>query len=384
MSALMLAVESIKTIASPECPATVAAPGDINGGGGGGDGDGGSLSGARAPAALAEADGEEGESCLPVSYTISITLVTAGILGGVVLVKSLLFVYCRHVQRLRGSATVEAYADDHKNDVRSHETLKHGLQCASLRASQCVQSAAATHFVFWIILPAAGPCERGLGGGILPLAVLLPGRPRRQPGRWRRLGLLGGRALVREALSKTAALRCDFPADPTAFLIAFVLGRWPDPVAALILSLYIFTNWVESGREQLLLLVGHVAPPRLLAQLTYAAATHEPDHVLVVDKILAWSVGEFHSAEVDICLPPDMPLRVAHDIGERLEVLIEMLPEIERCHVHLDWETEHKAEHQGTKGGLFSLKNADPSLTRTPSPVMRTPSPRVESPTQQP
>ena len=27
---------------------------------------------------------------------------------------------------------------------------------------------------------------------------------------------------------------------------------------------------------------------------------------------------------------PETPLRVAHDVGERLEVLLEMLPEIER------------------------------------------------------
>ena len=39
-------------------------------------------------------------------------------------------------------------------------------------------------------------------------------------------------------------------------------------------------------------------------------------------------------------------------------VKVEMLPEVERCHVHLDWETDHKAEHQGTAGGLFSLKGA--------------------------
>ena len=31
--------------------------------------------------------------------------------------------------------------------------------------------------------------------------------------------------------------------------------------------------------------------------------------------------------------------------------------DIERCHVHLDWETEHKAEHQGKDGGLFSLSS---------------------------
>ena len=38
-----------------------------------------------------------------------------------------------------------------------------------------------------------------------------------------------------------------------------------------------------------------------------------------------------------------------------LEVLLEMLPDIERAHVHLDWETDHKAEHQGHEGGLCAF-----------------------------
>ena len=103
-----------------------------------------------------------------------------------------------------------------------------------------------------------------------------------------------------------------------------------------------------------LLLVGHIASPRLLSQLTYAACSHEPEAVLKVDKVLAWTVGERHHAEVDVVLvsrhdiadiwvaflqvfeqyrcgqDPETPLRVAHDVGERLEVLLEMLPEIER------------------------------------------------------
>lgn len=63
---------------------------------------------------------------------------------------------------------------------------------------------------------------------------------------------------------------------------------------------------------------------------------------------------------------PETPLRVAHDVGERLEVLLEMLPEIERAYVHLDWETDHRAEHQGTAGGLFSLPGADKKLSPRP------------------
>ena len=37
----------------------------------------------------------------------------------------------------------------------------------------------------------------------------------------------------------------------------------------------------------------------------YAAVSHEPETVLLVDKVLAWSVGEHYHAEVDICLPPE-------------------------------------------------------------------------------
>jgi divalent metal cation (Fe/Co/Zn/Cd) transporter len=61
-------------------------------------------------------------------------------------------------------------------------------------------------------------------------------------------------------------------------------------------------------------------------------------------------MGDKHHVEVDLVLPATMPMRQAHDVGERLEVLLESLTDIERAHVHLDWETDHKAEHQGTKG----------------------------------
>ncbi len=36
-----------------------------------------------------------------------------------------------------------------------------------------------------------------------------------------------------------------------------------------------------------------------------------------------------------------MPLREAHDIGERLQDTIERLDDVERCFVHLDWEVSN-------------------------------------------
>ena len=215
MSALMVAVESIKALASSQCEdeaedSAVAASPDA------------SLSNAVE------------DRCLPESYTIDIALTTAFILVGVVLVKTVLLYYCRGVQKMRGSASVQAYADDHFNDA-----LSNGVSVAVFCLAQ-----------FY--------CPDG------------------------RLDMLDGSSVC--------------PA---------VVLWWLDPLAALLLSLMIFVNWVDSGREQLLLLVGHVAPTLLLQQLTYAAISHEPEHVLAIDKVLAWSVGEYYHAEIDLCLPPD-------------------------------------------------------------------------------
>ena len=99
MSALMVAVESLKALVSThECPAAVPEA---------------ELEGSSA-ASVAEG---EGPACLPSSYTVDVAIMTAAILAGVVVVKAALFVYCRRVQALRGSATVGAYADDHFNDA---------------------------------------------------------------------------------------------------------------------------------------------------------------------------------------------------------------------------------------------------------------------------
>jgi len=51
--------------------------------------------------------------------------------------------------------------------------------------------------------------------------------------------------------------------------------------------------------------------------------------------------------QVDIVLPPDMPLRQTHDIGESLQISLEALEDVERAFVHIDWEWEHNPwEHR--------------------------------------
>ena len=40
-----------------------------------------------------------------------------------------------------------------------------------------------------------------------------------------------------------------------------------------------------------------------------------------------------------------MTLRECHDIGESLEISIEQDEKVERCFIHLEWETDHKPEY---------------------------------------
>jgi hypothetical protein len=50
------------------------------------------------------------------------------------------------------------------------------------------------------------------------------------------------------------------------------------------------------------------------------------------------------------------------------QVLLEALPEVERAHVHLDWEVDHVAEHQGHRGGLYSLPRPRSPIVNLESP----------------
>ena len=215
MSALMVAVESVKALLSSQCEeevgqAAATSPGGAN------STDSGSLSAA-----------EEGR-CLPESYTADIALTTASILAGVVLVKTLLFLYCRIVQKMRGSASVAAYADDHFNDA-----LSNAVSVAVFGVAQfyCPD----------------GRVDTPDGSSVCPDVIL-----------W-----------------------------------------WLDPLAALLLSLMIFSNWVDSGREQLLLLVGHIAPTILLQQLTcvhmFLRATARQFHIYHCNaREHAWLEADYH------------------------------------------------------------------------------------------
>eukprot|EP01095_Lingulamoeba_sp_RSL-Kostka_P003879 TRINITY_DN14999_c0_g1_i1.p1 TRINITY_DN14999_c0_g1~~TRINITY_DN14999_c0_g1_i1.p1 ORF type:complete len:399 (-),score=110.97 TRINITY_DN14999_c0_g1_i1:103-1299(-) len=116
-----------------------------------------------------------------------------------------------------------------------------------------------------------------------------------------------------------------------------------DAFGAIIISLYIMFVWFRTGAEQLSALTGKVAKPELLNSFTFLARQHHCD--AQVDTVRAYHYGYNYFIEVDIILPPETSLREAHDIGESLQNKFEKLDIIERAFVHLDYEGEHKPEH---------------------------------------
>ncbi|CAL5363578.1 unnamed protein product [Camellia sinensis] len=129
-----------------------------------------------------------------------------------------------------------------------------------------------------------------------------------------------------------------------AALLANYFSDWLDPLGAIILALYTIRTWSLTVLENVNSLVGKSAAPEYLQKLTYLCWNHHKA-IRHIDTVRAYTFGSHYFVEVDIVLPAGMPLREAHDIGESLQVKLELLPEIERAFVHLDYEYTHKPEH---------------------------------------
>ncbi|GLT88967.1 hypothetical protein SLE2022_069730 [Rubroshorea leprosula] len=129
-----------------------------------------------------------------------------------------------------------------------------------------------------------------------------------------------------------------------AALLANYIDDWMDPVGAIILALYTIRTWSMTVLENVNSLVGRSATPEYLQKLTYLCWNHH-EAIRHIDTVRAYTFGSHYFVEVDIVLPAAMPLQEAHDIGESLQEKLELLPEIERAFVHLDYEYTHKPEH---------------------------------------
>ncbi|KAJ4838435.1 Metal tolerance protein 10 [Turnera subulata] len=120
---------------------------------------------------------------------------------------------------------------------------------------------------------------------------------------------------------------------------------WIDPAGAILIALYTINTWTRTVFENVRSLIGRTAPPEFLAKLTYLVWNHH-EKIKHIDTVRAYTFGSHYFVEVDIVLPEDMLLSIAHNIGEDLQEKLEQLPEVERAFVHIDFEFTHSPEHK--------------------------------------
>jgi len=122
---------------------------------------------------------------------------------------------------------------------------------------------------------------------------------------------------------------------------------WLDPVGAIGISLFIVKRWADVGKEQAAMLVGRAAQPDFLEKIAELAAEH--DVRMKVDWVRAFHFGKRFLVEVEAVMDKYTTLKVAHDVSLALQKKIELLRDVERAHVHVDYEfrdeNEHKVHH---------------------------------------
>lgn len=123
---------------------------------------------------------------------------------------------------------------------------------------------------------------------------------------------------------------------------AAMLGVWGsrfvhplfDPLAGIVVSLWIFRTAWEILSENLGYLTGRRAPLELVAQIV-AAASSVPG-VLDVHQVIADHVGPQVRVDMHIDVDGEMTLRQAHAIADRVQAQVETLPTVDLAFVHVE------------------------------------------------
>jgi len=166
---------------------------------------------------------------------------------------------------------------------------------------------------------------------------------------------------LNDIISNVAAL--------AAALIAFYVpgnsAWWVDPVGGVVISLWIIWRWLGMVKEQVDKLVGKSAPREFVDHVETVVNTHHQE--MELDVVRVYYSGSRFVVEVEVVLPWDMNLLTSHDICLNLQHKIEVLEEVERCHVHADYMKRDAPEHKPERevGLVYRKKNLKKMETLT-------------------
>ncbi|KAJ6575474.1 CDF-like metal transporter [Mycena capillaripes] len=123
------------------------------------------------------------------------------------------------------------------------------------------------------------------------------------------------------------------------------LRWWLDPMGAIIIALGVVISWGRTIYTQFELLAGKSASHDFLQLLIYKSTTFS-EEIDKIDTVRAYHSGPDYFVEIDIVMDANTPLWKAHDVSQSLQEKIEVLPNVERAFVHVDYETTHTPEHR--------------------------------------
>ena len=131
---------------------------------------------------------------------------------------------------------------------------------------------------------------------------------------------------------------------------------WVDAAAALGLATYIMVRWARQGRDQVDFIIGRAADPSFLEMVREIAETHDPSTAL--DVVRAYHFGPRFLVELEMVMDEHTELRESHDCGVLLQHKIEALPQVERCFVHVDYQSRDLDDHDLTTPVIRKLHSS--------------------------
>lgn len=137
-------------------------------------------------------------------------------------------------------------------------------------------------------------------------------------------------------------MRNDIATSIVAIICATVGDRyWPyaDPLGAILVCGVIATSWYGHAIGHVPHLVGRRAESEKLSRILKIVIEHD-ERIKYVDHVMVYHTTLEALAEVHIVMDENLPLKVTHDIAQKLEQKLMMLVFVERCFVHCDYECD--------------------------------------------
>ncbi|ETI34736.1 hypothetical protein F441_18659 [Phytophthora nicotianae CJ01A1] len=130
-----------------------------------------------------------------------------------------------------------------------------------------------------------------------------------------------------------------------AYIVAAVEPKawYVDPAGAIIIFVYIMVAWGKMAWEQITQLVGVCASEEFIEEVKELCSRHHPS--MELDIVRAYHFGSKYLVELEVVVPGEMSVKLAHDIALQVQFKVENLEEVERAFVHVDYQARDYDEH---------------------------------------